>query len=737
VREHGSRSENLRNARHHCEAALGLRTPQGDREEWADSELVLSDILQGLVRLGEATPAEAEAAAQRILENAADLFDSGYPIARVQAGLADAQLTDAAIAEQEGDAHRRIRALTAAEEHMGRAMAAIDGEGDQRPLLGRLLARRAEVFDGLGRPDAAIEAGTRALEILRPESDAGQCRQAAFTLGSLLATRREWPAARAAFEDGLCAASLAFHARLDTAKREQELERRGNLHRWAAFAIARSGDLERAAVVLEDGRAHELRRRLEPGEGGDALAGLPDVLADTYRRARAALAAAPLGDPSIAPSRALQEALTAIRRHPGLSDFGMAATLAQVGSAARPSVPLIFVNPTPFGTLLLAVCEDGHGPSVRAEFAEAPSSHAVMERMMFGDLSSTDPVSFVLRATGLAFDEDGEPIDRMADALDQLLPWLGEHVARPLGDLLSDLGAAGATVVPCGLIALAPLHAASWTADGRLVRLLDRHEVSFAPSATVHAGCLQRAAIDRGQPRLVAVGDPVVEPRLEAARAEVTEIAEHFAYAEVAVDSEATSGFVLGRAPGATHVHLACHGEGGVDDFEQTRIHLTDRPVTASELAASKVLDARLTVASACQTAISEQVRFPDEALSLGTALVAGGSACVIASLWPVCDLATALLMTRLYDELLAGDVGEPVQALRRAQLWLRDLSGDAEQHFLDEHPSLAAEFRRRRSRGDAPHARSNRYATGAGSSPAAGPYAHPGLWAAFVALGA
>jgi CHAT domain-containing protein len=44
----------------------------------------------------------------------------------------------------------------------------------------------------------------------------------------------------------------------------------------------------------------------------------------------------------------------------------------------------------------------------------------------------------------------------------------------------------------------------------------------------------------------------------------------------------------------------------------------------------------------------------------------------VIATLWNVNDLASSLLMRRFYVELL-GEGRPPAEALRRAQLWLRD----------------------------------------------------------------
>ena len=87
-----------------------------------------------------------------------------------------------------------------------------------------------------------------------------------------------------------------------------------------------------------------------------------------------------------------------------------------------------------------------------------------------------------------------------------------------------------------------------------------------------------------------------------------------------------------------------------------------------------------------------------EESLSLSSAFLAAGSACVIATMWPVDDAATAVLMVRLYEEMAADPTVDPPSALRRAQLWVRDLTDIQVAEFLAEHPALEAEIMRRRS---------------------------------------
>ena len=129
---------------------------------------------------------------------------------------------------------------------------------------------------------------------------------------------------------------------------------------------------------------------------------------------------------------------------------------------------------------------------------------------------------------------------------------------------------------------------------------------------------------------------------------------------------------------------------------------------------------------------MSEMTTLADEPSSIGTALIASGVACSIVSLWSVDDLATAILMLRFYEESI-GHHRRPPEALRQAQLWLRELTEQQEAAFVGRHPDLLAEYRRRVVRGDLPGRRSATHPRAATVSP----YSHPAFWAAFVAIGA
>jgi CHAT domain-containing protein len=78
-------------------------------------------------------------------------------------------------------------------------------------------------------------------------------------------------------------------------------------------------------------------------------------------------------------------------------------------------------------------------------------------------------------------------------------------------------------------------------------------------------------------------------------------------------------------------------------------------------------LSAQLTVLSACQTALGEDMR-GEGLMGVTHGFMSAGSKSVVASLWKVDDRATAVLMSHFYDSMLRDGV-PPVAALRAAKL--------------------------------------------------------------------
>jgi CHAT domain-containing protein len=158
---------------------------------------------------------------------------------------------------------------------------------------------------------------------------------------------------------------------------------------------------------------------------------------------------------------------------------------------------------------------------------------------------------------------------------------------------------------------------------------------------------------------------------------------------------EATERVFWNALPRTTNIHFACHGSFDAEDPLDSALLLAEE----GHLTLRKLLNAdpqvmanlRLVFLSACQTAVIDFWRLPDEATGLLSGFLRAGVPSVVGTLWSVNDQSTALLVTRFYELYLQGEeqTGLPpqpaVSALRRAQRWMRGLTNNALLAYLKE----------------------------------------------------
>lgn len=164
-------------------------------------------------------------------------------------------------------------------------------------------------------------------------------------------------------------------------------------------------------------------------------------------------------------------------------------------------------------------------------------------------------------------------------------------------------------------------------------------------------------------------------------------------------------------------LHFACHGF--FDTAQPLRSYLQtgeDEQLTAEEILTTWQLNARLVVLSACETAVSHILR-GDEPMGLIRAFLYAGAEAVLATQWPVDDLATALLMGRFYRTIAAAPDAPLADALLTAQTWLRTATVAQIEALIGEM-GLVVE--------------NGRFA----QHPAPAPFADPIYWAAFQLVG-
>jgi CHAT domain-containing protein len=151
-------------------------------------------------------------------------------------------------------------------------------------------------------------------------------------------------------------------------------------------------------------------------------------------------------------------------------------------------------------------------------------------------------------------------------------------------------------------------------------------------------------------------------------------------HAETWTGRDASEARVMSAAPGASVLHLACHGFVDERFPMESGLALAIDPghgdagdnglLQAWEIFERLRLDADLVTLSACDTGLGQEDA-GEGLLGLTWAFLYAGADSVLASLWSVSDASTAALMARFYRELSAG-VPE-AEALRRAQLALLD----------------------------------------------------------------
>jgi CHAT domain-containing protein len=119
--------------------------------------------------------------------------------------------------------------------------------------------------------------------------------------------------------------------------------------------------------------------------------------------------------------------------------------------------------------------------------------------------------------------------------------------------------------------------------------------------------------------------------------------------------------------------HISSHGNYNVFDPLDSGLMAADRLIKLRELLGMQVSNVQLAVLSACETLLTSPGEGHEDLTTLPAILGAAGVRRVLGSLWRVDEVATALLISRFYEERANG--ASPVAALRLAQDWLRHLS--------------------------------------------------------------
>jgi CHAT domain-containing protein/Tfp pilus assembly protein PilF len=220
-------------------------------------------------------------------------------------------------------------------------------------------------------------------------------------------------------------------------------------------------------------------------------------------------------------------------------------------------------------------------------------------------------------------------------------------------------------IVPHGVLHNVPFHALF---DGQNY-LLDRCEVSYAPSATVLALCQQRSSHAPTRALITGVADALIPAALAEAQSVAVQLVDNEIEAEMLTNERATLEALNALAPGYDILHLACHGLFRADNPMFSAVKLHNGWLTAADVMQLNLKNALVTL-SACESG-RNTVLLGDEVIGLPRAFLGAGAASVVVSLWLVQDETTVTLMTHWYRQL--GERMGRAAALRAAQQALRE----------------------------------------------------------------
>jgi len=685
-------------------------------------------------------------------------------------------------------------------------------------LLETPLGERAENIE------RAIHHYTQALEVYTPEAWPERSRGVHSRRGHAHFTRADWAAAHADYEVAIRQAEQVLLTALLEEAEEQIAADISRAYANDTYTLARLGQPRPAWERGESGRTRTLREALARREMESALDELPPEIRQPYRQAWQEEQALrrqmklPEGTPghlSYPEARPLLEAARARRQEaathiqaalPDLVPAGLTWEDFQAQATLPEGSALAGLTVTEHGTLALLVTSDAPEPrplfietfttsDLETPVADLPDQ--VREWIGAYNRQQENPTGWLAAMVSIAVREGQIEagwyfLYRLAGVLQQtsevsedfgslakaarysaVLAWraaiqrtieaLGHQLWPPLAQALAEMGADRVILVPQGTLFLLPLHAAA--PQGLTV--------AYAPNASVWAAVAGqdfRSLGDFGSLNVLIAANPTGD--LPYTPSEAQAIADLFhGQAQVLWREQVTAEALLAAAAEADILHYSGHGEYNWADPQASGLRLLstekDKSVVLSLAEIREQLrlgQTRLVSLSACETGLTSiEPGQADEYVGLPAGFLLAGAPAVVASLWSVDDLSTALLMERFYRLHLGYDtepsaVSQTYQvsedfgslgrqplpiagALAQAQKWLRELG---KEEAMAQVRRLQQMWRERRGRSRQEYDRAlrqywrlerARYRIQDGKEDQ--PFGHPFHWAAFQAVGA
>jgi CHAT domain-containing protein/tetratricopeptide (TPR) repeat protein len=580
--------------------------------------------------------------------------------------------------------------------------------------------------------DSAINALEESLKVETAEGAPRSHLESAVRLGELQVMRRDWAAAEAAYASACGAADrILSMVGLSESEVKDTLKAFGEIATLAPFASLMLGRVGRALELIEAGRGRMLANALMletlplPAAARGELHHLQRQIAAQERRLaspRTFYRGGPLEESVRLRSR-LREVVAQAEAGDAARSIGPAELIAEL--IADGTVVVIPVLTYYGGKIVVALRREGADEShvVNAgDEAEITLGHTFQSSI--GESGRGWRDQYLAYRSGELSDDDWTATLEAASSV------VGEVFAGPLMRALESLGVGPGTrlnLLPQGVLGHFPLPIARDPRSGET--LLERFELSLSPSLTASRYARVRAG-ERPQ-SLASLSNPRGNLKSADFEAELAESWFASGSRRKLSGRNATLANSLEVLRGRGLWHFATHGDFDTASPLKSGLDLAGRErLNLETLFETRGLGApRLVILSACETGLYDLGELPHEFIGLPGAFLQAGAAGVIATLWPVVDIATALLLGRFYDIYL-GERASPSGALRAAQLWLRGATRDELRGAIDR---WSAEGRLTPPRAAVALLELDEETAGR----EAAPFASPAFWGGFVHYGA
>jgi CHAT domain-containing protein len=448
----------------------------------------------------------------------------------------------------------------------------------------------------------------------------------------------------------------------------------------------------------------------------------------------------------------LQELVDEIRRHdPDFLPHAAPLSFTEIKTIAQDAqATLMLFRVTEAGSFIFLVFPDGETDAVQSLEFTADALNEMLVKLDGDEAVDGWVVRYysyqgaMHRAQQTKKKEDQETANQAGQAwLDTMEATLGDLYQRLLnlahqrlkererktGEIIDRV-----VMVPNRGLAILPLHACWWEEDGGRRYLLDDYVITYAPSLSVFKRCLERERTGRSKQTLLGIANPKPPGNLVFSEWECEEIERLLGDGRclILLGEQATKDELM-RQVGERHwLHFSCHGQYRLDAPLQSLLSLAKgNDLTLGEILETLNLQHTwLTVLSACETGLVDFREIADEHYGLPLGFLFAGAPTMWGTLWTVNDLNTALLMREAYNNLTGDNASKP-EALRNAQLWLRDAkAGELLEMISNKQAELGYD---RMAWADlSPFRRSieHRY------DPQVCPYSHPYYWAGMQCVG-